>query len=119
MELCLYKSLDKYIGKVKKKLIKNDCILFGGYFLYDLFGKMKVYSTPSHSNLIIILKLDIKHLQSIIKEILNSLNYMHARGVCHRDIKPENILVSNDFKSIKIIDFGISKKFKLSKSKNG
>ena len=39
---------------------------------------------------------------------------MHERGISHRDLKPDNILIKLLPKgciSIKIIDFGVSKKF--------
>lgn len=37
---------------------------------------------------------------------------MHEQGVCHRDLKPDNIMINPDDKyKIKIIDFGISRKF--------
>lgn len=37
---------------------------------------------------------------------------MHHKGICHRDLKPDNILINkNNLKKIKIIDFGIAKKF--------
>jgi maternal embryonic leucine zipper kinase len=32
-------------------------------------------------------------------------------GLCHRDLKPDNILFDQDSSSIKIIDFGVSKRF--------
>lgn len=35
---------------------------------------------------------------------------MHSKGVSHRDIKPENIMINEEDKKIKIIDFGIAKK---------
>ena len=40
--------------------------------------------------------------------------YMHDRGVVHRDLKYENILFENPSPAaeIKVIDFGLSKKFK-------
>lgn len=44
---------------------------------------------------------------------------MHLNGVCHRDLKPENILfVNKDSNQIKIIDFGLSKKFSVSPLEN-
>jgi len=45
--------------------------------------------------------------------ILSAVAYMHQRGVCHRDLKYENIMflsVRPDA-DVKIIDFGLSKKY--------
>ena len=36
---------------------------------------------------------------------------MHERGIAHRDLKPDNILVDYTFEAIKIIDFGVSKRY--------
>lgn len=42
---------------------------------------------------------------------------MHMKGVSHRDIKPDNIMVDENQKKIKIIDFGIAKKMIIRKQK--
>jgi serine/threonine protein kinase len=42
---------------------------------------------------------------------------MHEKGVSHRDIKPDNIMVSASDRKIKIIDFGIAKKYYSRKQK--
>jgi len=44
----------------------------------------------------------------IVMQLLDALDYSHARGVVHRDIKPANILIADDGQ-IKIADFGIAK----------
>lgn len=45
-------------------------------------------------------------------QILSALHYIHQKSIVHLDLKPENILLCNHFDSkIKIIDFGISRKF--------
>lgn len=41
-------------------------------------------------------------------QILDTIDYMHAKGVIHRDIKPENILLDSQM-HVKITDFGTAK----------
>ena len=40
-------------------------------------------------------------------QIISGLSYLHHCGIVHRDFKPENILLTNDDKILKIIDFGL------------
>ena len=41
-------------------------------------------------------------------------SYMHGHGIVHRDLKYENVLFEDEtpMANIKVIDFGLSKKFK-------
>ncbi|KAF7590126.1 pkb-activating kinase-like protein [Aspergillus hancockii] len=41
-------------------------------------------------------------------QILDTIDYMHRRGVIHRDLKPENVLLDSQM-HIKITDFGTAK----------
>ncbi|KAL7944533.1 kinase-like protein [Trichoderma barbatum] len=41
-------------------------------------------------------------------QILDSIEYMHSRGVIHRDLKPENVLL-DDQMHVKITDFGTAR----------
>ena len=43
------------------------------------------------------------------KQICDGLSHAHACGVIHRDLKPENLLLSADWRTIKIADFGVAK----------
>lgn len=49
-----------------------------------------------------------KDCQKIILDVCSGISYAHSKGIIHRDISPANIVVSNDYNSVKIIDFGLS-----------
>ena len=47
-------------------------------------------------------------IRKYMKEILEGMADVHAKGICHRDLKPENIL-QNEKGVVKICDFGSAK----------
>ena len=51
-------------------------------------------------------------IQGVMFQLIDVLNYLHRQDIVHRDIKPENILYDPVSKTIKLIDFGISKRFR-------
>jgi serine/threonine protein kinase len=53
--------------------------------------------------------LKLETIQSIVKQILDGVTYMHKKRVIHQDLKPSNVMFCKDGKTIKIIDLGISK----------
>ena len=45
--------------------------------------------------------------------MLSAVKHLHIHGIVHRDLKPENFLLANSDEDaeIKLIDFGLSKRF--------
>ncbi|CAB3404763.1 unnamed protein product [Caenorhabditis bovis] len=46
---------------------------------------------------------------SFVCALAYAVHYLHEKHFIHRDIAARNVLVSNDFKDVKLIDFGLSK----------
>jgi len=53
-------------------------------------------------------RLAVSEISNILSQLLDVLEYSHARGVIHSHIKPENIVMVKDG-NVKITDFGLSK----------
>jgi serine/threonine protein kinase len=49
-----------------------------------------------------------REIKSIIKQILEALEYLHEKRIIHRDIKSSNILISN-MHVVKLADFGLAR----------
>ena len=54
-----------------------------------------------------------KQAANLFKQMMSAINYCHKNGIVHRDLKPENLLYLNKDENspIKVIDFGMSKRF--------
>eukprot|EP01083_Nonionella_stella_P162134 531975_1 len=56
--------------------------------------------------------------QRMFSQIVSGVHWMHSHGYCHLDLSLENTMLSNTNKhKIKIIDFGLTKKFKIEDKK--
>ncbi|CAD8144593.1 unnamed protein product [Paramecium pentaurelia] len=72
--------------------------LLEGDQLYGLFKMKKSFSA--------------QQIHSIMKGLLEGLNYIHSMGIMHRDLKLENILFKepDNYDSVVIADFGLATK---------
>lgn len=54
-----------------------------------------------------------KEAAHILHKLFSAVNHMHSKGIVHRDLKPENIMFTSNQEDseIKIIDFGLSRKY--------
>ena len=77
---------------------KNDCFMVFEYLSHDLTGLL---NHPSY-------QLNQAQKKDLAKQMFESLDYLHKRGVLHRDIKAANILVSSDG-VLKLADFGLAR----------
>jgi len=53
-------------------------------------------------------QLPVDEALRITREVAQTLDYAHRRGIVHRDIKPENIIITDE-NVAKIVDFGLAK----------
>ncbi|CAE7509623.1 CDC28 [Symbiodinium microadriaticum] len=58
------------------------------------------------------LRLEPEVVRSLQKQLMNGIDYCHARRIIHRDLKPQNILVDGE-DHLKIADFGMARAFNL------
>ena len=62
-------------------------------------------------------RFSIKDICMFSIQILHRIEFVHSKNIIHRDIKPENFLIGEPDKYlIYIIDFGLSKKYKSSRT---
>lgn len=50
----------------------------------------------------------IPYRLELLRQMVQSIDAVHAKGFIHRDICPRNFISSDDFKKLKLIDFGLS-----------
>ncbi|XP_044034897.1 eukaryotic translation initiation factor 2-alpha kinase 1 isoform X2 [Siniperca chuatsi] len=51
---------------------------------------------------------DTEHTLSLLRKILEGVEYIHSRGIMHRDLKPRNIFLHGHDCHVRIGDFGLA-----------
>lgn len=101
-----YYNNEKNLRELKHPNIITLIDIFETYKSYfivtEWFHGPDLYSVIFESNLS---HLEIKH---IAYSIISGIKYLHDKHIIHNDIKPENIVISDDKKIVKIVDFGLS-----------
>ena len=72
----------------------------------------KLYETSLYKVIVSAQELTTRHLQYIMHQIIDAINYMHTAGMAHRDLKPDNILINSNC-SIAICDLGLARSIQL------
>ncbi|KAJ1913812.1 Serine/threonine protein kinase [Tieghemiomyces parasiticus] len=66
--------------------------------LYDNIVNNPTFKGPNHDRVV----------RRVFLQLLDAVEHCHRHGVYHRDLKPENVLVLEDGRLIKLIDFGLA-----------
>ena len=89
-----------------KNIVKfHECYVYNGF----LWIIMDLIEGVSVSKLINNMYLEEKEMATIIKDILEALDHIHAQGLIHCDIKPSNIILGKNGIA-KLIDLGMCTK---------
>ena len=79
---------------------------------HETFDTLYVVLELAESDLKKVIKsaihLQIKHISTVVYNLLCAVKYLHSANVIHRDLKPANVLVNEDC-SVKICDFGLAR----------
>lgn len=90
--------------------LEYDSSPFIGYFLVMEYFEGIDLRKWAENFRIVNNHISLSDIKNILYSIAGALDYAHAENIIHRDIKPENILLSNDMKKVKLLDFGLAQK---------
>jgi calcium-dependent protein kinase len=96
------------------KRLRHPCIVRYESLFIDM-KKRLAWLVMEHMNYPSLEKASIRSeddMKKIMFQLMETLNYIHRHDTVHRDIKLSNILYDAGSKTIKVVDFGISKRFR-------
>ena len=130
------KDKNVFAMKTEKKSAKDQILESEAYYLYTLQGydipKLISYGQKNKYNILIETLLDkslhyiylekkkhcnINDLCLIAIQLIDRLEWIHSKDIIYGDVKPENFLLGlDDPNVIYIVDFGLCKKYRSSKT---
>lgn len=92
-----HKNLVKFIGACKEPVMVIVTELLLGGTLRKYLKSMRPKG------------LDMRVAIGFALDIARAMECLHSHGIIHRDLKPENLLMTADYKSVKLADFGLAR----------
>lgn len=102
VQMCSDKSFKGKVANEDEGIMELKPVMFivYEYFPVDLYKFLKQKKENLSHNQVMI----------IFNQLIMGLDYLHKNKIIHRDLKPQNILIEPETLSIKIADFGLSRK---------
>jgi uncharacterized protein (TIGR02145 family) len=96
----------------------DECYTFSSFTGEYDFAVLQYYESGNLQQLLETKQLSEQQKDSILRQILAGIEFLHNKVIIHRDLKPQNILIVNRNGEYipKITDFGISKKLDVNMS---
>jgi casein kinase II subunit alpha len=92
-------NIIKLYDILKETVSKTPCFVYE-YMPNIIETKKLIPSLSDHDNRLYLYKL------------LMALDYCHSQGIMHRDVKPLNIVINNQSKQLRLIDWGLADYYK-------
>jgi serine/threonine protein kinase len=89
-------------------VVSTDPEIFRQGPMRDLYIVQELMQTDLHKVIYSEVPLKEDHIQFMLHQLLQGLDYMHGCNVMHRDLKPANILINANC-DLKICDFGLAR----------
>ncbi|XP_060704464.1 phosphorylase b kinase gamma catalytic chain, skeletal muscle/heart isoform-like isoform X2 [Hemiscyllium ocellatum] len=97
-------SILKQVSGHQHIISLNDCYESSSFYflVFDLMKRGELFDYLTEK-----VTLSEKEARSIMRALLEVVQFLHSKNIVHRDLKPENVLLDDDM-NIKLSDFGFS-----------